>query len=99
MVCDVATLLKPSDAFSVMISGVSVGVAVVSVSFSVARSAFTSLSVPLMVRVVPGLDTVFPVPPVSVADSTPLLSCSVTVKISPVVAPLSDTLTPTIESV
>ena len=83
-------LPKPSVAVTVMLSVP----AVPSVSVSVARSAFTSVSVPLMVRVVPGLDTVFPAPPVSVADSTPCVSASVTVKISPTVLPLSFKLTP-----
>ena len=67
--------------------------AVPSVSLSVKRSAFTSASVPLMVRVVPAPDTVFPAPPVLVAESTPWVSVSVAVKVSPVVLPLSERLT------
>ena len=52
-----------------------------------------------MVRVCPELelDTVSP-PPVAVADSTPVMSLSVAVKVSPVVLPLSVTLTPVIIS-
>ena len=70
-----------------------------SVSVSVARSAFTSLSVPLMVRlVVPGLDTVFPTPPVRSPTARHGCRLSVTVKVSPVVLPLSDRLTPVIAS-
>ena len=72
---------------------------VVSVSVSVVRSAFTWLSVPTMVRVCPsGVLVIVPPPPVAdvIADSTPFLSLSVTVKISPLVLLVSDTLTPEI---
>ncbi len=65
-------------------------------SFSVARSLFTWLSEPVMVRLV-----VPPLPVMPLPDSptaSPLVSASVTVKVSPVVLPLSDRLTPLIVS-
>ena len=87
-VAGVAALPKLSLAVSVIVSGP----AELSVSFSVPRSAFTWLSVPLMTRSVELLPDVAPL-----ADSNPLLSFSVTVKVSlPVVLPLSARLTPAI---
>ena len=87
-VAGVAALPKLSLAVSVIVSGP----AELSVSFSVPRSAFTWLSVPLMTRSVELLPDVAPL-----ADSNPLLSFSVTVKVSlPVVLPVSARLTPAI---
>ena len=72
-----ATLPKLSVAFTAMVSDP----AVPSVSLSVARSLFNSLSEPVMVRCVRCCRR----PPV--ADSTPLLSLSFTVNVSPLAAP------------
>ena len=69
-----------------------------SVSLSVARSAFTWLNVPVMVRLVVPEPLMLPPPPSAdvVADSLPWPSLSVTVKLSSLVLPLSDRLTPVI---
>ena len=65
-----------------------------SLSVSVVRSAFTCASVPLMVSVLPPFDGVIvPPPPVAdvVADSTPLVSDSMAVNVSPDVVDVSET--------
>ena len=68
-------------------------------SVSVVRSAFSCVRVPLIVSVVPPFDGVIvPPPPVAavVADSTPLVSVSTAVNVSPlvVVLPVSDDADP-----
>jgi hypothetical protein len=88
MLCAAAALPRLSVAFSVIVSD---GV-VPSVSLRVPRAKFTCVSEPLIVSVVPGPDTLAP-PPV-LADSTPLVSFTVTENVSFVVVPLSDRLTP-----
>ena len=85
---------KLSVAFTVMVSGPGVR--------AVRVSQRRQVGVDLAQRAAdgqgrPGLDTVCRRRR-SVADSTPLLSVSVTVKVSPVVSPLSDRLTPVIAS-
>ncbi len=66
-----------------------------SVSVSVAKSLFTWVSEPVIVRlVVPAPET-----PVPLADRTPFVSASVTVKVSPPVLPASARLTPLIVTV
>ena len=87
----VAVLPKLSLALTVMLSVP----AVPFVSVSVVRSAFTWLSVPVMIRSsVPLLAGVAPV-----ADSNPVLSFSSTVKVSVAVAATSDITTLVIASV
>ena len=86
---DVELLPKLSEACTVMVSVP----AVLLVSVSVLRSACTWLSVPVITRLVlPAPLTVSP-PPMVVADRWPVLSVSVTVKVSPVVLPVSARVT------
>src|SRR5208282_1152591 len=89
MVFAAAVLPKPSVAVSLMVS---VGM-VPSPSVSVASAAFTWLSEPVTDRLeVPEPDT-----PGPVIDNSPVVSASATEKVSPVVVPLSERLTPEIE--
>ena len=72
--------------------------AVLFLSVSVVRSAFTWVNVPWMTRSFVPVPVIVPPPPVNdvVADRMPWVSLTVTVKISLLVLPLSDTLTPVI---
>src|SRR5208282_2018513 len=89
MVFAAAVLPKPSVAVSLMVSGD----VVPSPSASVASAAFTWLSEPVTDRLeVPEPDT-----PGPVIDNSPVVSASVTEKVSPVVVPLSERLTPEID--
>src|SRR5208337_711031 len=86
--CGAALLPKLSPALSVIVSAA----VAASASGRVARSLLTCASEPVIERlVVPDPDT-----PLPLADSLPLASASVTVKLSPAVLPLSDRLTPEI---
>src|SRR5208282_2840600 len=86
--CGAALLPKLSPALSVIVSAA----VAASASVRVARSLLTCASEPVIERlVVPDPDT-----PLPLADSLPLASASVTVKLSPAVSPLSDRLTPEI---
>jgi hypothetical protein len=90
MLCVGAVPPRPSPALIKMLSAASV----LALSVSVARSAFTSARLPLMISdVVPELLTILV--PVAVADNSPDVSVRVTVSVSPaLVASASDTLTP-----
>jgi hypothetical protein len=90
MLCTGALPPRPSLAFTTMLSEASV----VALSARVARSAFTSARLPLMVsEVVPELLTVLV--PVAVANNSPDVSVRLTVSVSPaLIASASDTLTP-----
>src|SRR5208337_1153150 len=88
IVCCAALLPKLPLALSVIVSAAVDG----SLSVKLARSLLTCASEPVIDRlVVPEPDT-----PLPLADSLPLASASVTVKLSPAVLPLSDRLTPEI---
>ena len=84
-----AAFPRLSVAVSVMLSGATV----LSVSLSVASCAFTCVRLPVIDRVaVP-----CPVTPTTLpTDNRPFASASETVKVSPLVVPLSDRLTPVI---
>src|SRR5665213_1951745 len=88
MLAGAATLPKPSEAVRLIVSLA----ATESVSFKVARSPFTWVREPVTVRVVVPL----PVIPFPFADNRPLVSLRTAVKVSPVVLPLSERLTPPI---
>src|SRR5580658_1362397 len=94
VVVGVATLPKLSVALTVMVSEPGVP----SVSLSVPRAVLTCVSEPLIVTLVPGPETL--APPALLADSTPCVSATVTVNVSPlvVVLPLSSRLPPGIEA-
>ena len=86
-----AVLPNPSVAFTVMLSADRE----LLVSLRLASVAFTPASVPLTLRLFePPPPTV--APPAAVAASSPKLSATITVNVSPATAPVSETVTPAI---
>ena len=86
--------LAPLPRVSVAVSPIVSAAVLASVSLNVPSAAFTCPRDPKIVRVVPEPDTL--APPTLLADRTPLVSVNTTLKVSPVVVPVSDRLTPAI---